>query len=88
MLQTRVTPDGRVIVITIQGRFDLNTYQELHRIFSTTDAPETSYVIDFTETTSIHDSGYLILVSLIQRLGPQRLRLRNLVRQEEAAATS
>ncbi len=72
-LSTQISRNGRVVIISIDGRFDWRGYRALACDLKQASQTQTKYVIDMSETEHFNDAGLSILLMLRQRLGESRI---------------
>jgi anti-anti-sigma factor len=63
-IETRLSDDGRILTIKIDGRFDFSTHQEFRDAYENWDREISSYVIDMSDTSYLDSSALGMLLLL------------------------
>jgi len=64
--------DGRVVTITISGRFDFDLHQEFRQAFEHAEEEDARYVIDLAQAEYMDSSAIGMLLLLRERAGGDR----------------
>ncbi len=73
-VSSRLSSDGSVVTISIQGSFDFNThkaFRDAYRHYQ----PDLHYVVDLSRTTRLDSSALGMLLLLREHAGGDRTRL-------------
>lgn len=68
-ITSTVSPDGRVLTLYIQGRFDFGSHQEFRASYEQLDRPPELYRVDMQETTYLDSSALGMLLLLRDHAG-------------------
>ena len=64
-----VSPDHRVITIGVNGRFDINVFEEFNLAYKSVSPPGEKYVVDLAETKFLDSAALGMLLLMRERLG-------------------
>ncbi len=67
-LATHTSPDGKIVTITIQGRFDFNVHREFRQAYEQ-QGKGTAFVLDLQETAYMDSSALGMLLLLREHAG-------------------
>lgn len=72
---TRVSPDGRVVVLTAHGEVDIATAPLLRKALDAVAAPTETVVVDLAGVTFLDSTGLGVLVGARRKMLPGGMRM-------------
>ena len=68
-IESRVSEDGRELIISIQGRFDFSAHQDFRNSYEALEQAPGKYRVDMNETTYLDSSALGMLLLLRDHAG-------------------
>lgn len=68
-IQSRISEDGKELVIAIQGRFDFSAHQDFRNSYEAIESEPTTFKVDMNETTYLDSSALGMLLLLRDHAG-------------------
>jgi anti-anti-sigma factor len=75
-LATRVSSDGKTMMIDISGRFDFSIHQEFRRAYEQNPESTTQYIIDLHQAEYMDSSALGMLLLLREHAGGDRANIK------------
>ena len=75
-ITTRVSSDGKELVVNIKGRFDFSCHQEFRKAYEDSSASAKAYAIDMKDTTYLDSSALGMLLLLRDHAGGDNAHIR------------
>lgn len=75
-ISSRMSSDGRELVINIRGRFDFSCHQEFRKAYEDSSVKPQGYAVDMNETTYLDSSALGMLLLLRDHAGGDNAHIR------------